>query len=293
MMNEKDLIKNVLSQNSVDKEMIQQRVINTHRVERSVRMKPKKFVAVVCACCLLLGIGVTAYALEIREYNVAVAYLKDLGIGIDGYSRKEIKLVYHDINSGEFVKELTVTMLEETARNSGIGTPGKNAKELLNDINTSEQGAKIVKITSEQVKQVTADMKYDDIVALLGETVDIGSGIYILQYEVDGEYTLDISFISHDTPCGYSGDELLSRLQSNQSIQVAQITSEQVKQVTADMKYDDIIGLLGNTVDIGSGIYILQYEVDGKYTLDISFISHDTPCGYSGDELLDMMQPIA
>lgn len=40
-------------------------------------------------------------------------------------------------------------------------------------------------------------------------------------------------------------------------------------------------------------IYILQYEVDGKYTLNISFISRDTPCGYSGDELLDMMQPRA
>jgi len=213
MMNEKDLIKNVLSQNSVDKEMIQQRVINTHRVERSVRMKPKKFVAVVCACCLLLGIGVTAYAMEIREYNAAVAYLKDLGICIDGYSRKEIKLVYHDIDSGEFIKELTVTMLEETARNAGIGTQGKNAKDLLNDINTMEQGVKIAKITSEQVKQVTADMKYDDIVALLGETADIGSGIYILQYEVDGMYTLDISFISHDTPCGYSGDELLAMMQ--------------------------------------------------------------------------------
>jgi len=213
MMNEKDLIKSALSQNSVDKERIQQRVINAHRIERSVRMRSKKFVAVVCACCLMLGIGVTAYAMEIREYNAAVAYLKDLGIGIDGYSRKEIKLVYHDIDSGEFVKELTVIMLGETAQNAGIDIEGKDAKELFKDINTVEQGVQIARITSEQVKRVTADMMYNDIVDLLGKTVDVGSGIYILQYEVDGKYTLDISFISQDTPCGYSGDELLDMMQ--------------------------------------------------------------------------------
>jgi len=213
-MNEKDIIKTSITQNSVDKERIRQRVMSIQYTERKVHMKSRRALVALCACiCLILGIGVTAYALEVREYNVAVEYLKDLGIGIDGYSRKEIKLVYRDINSGDFVKELTVTMLGETAQNAGIDIQGKNAKELYNEINAVDQSIQAAKTTSKMVMQITADMKYDDIISLLGKTVDIGSGIYILQYEVDGEYTLDISFMSPDNPCGFSGEELLTQLQ--------------------------------------------------------------------------------
>ncbi len=54
--------------------------------------------------------------------------------------------------------------------------------------NDSIDETPIAKITSEQILELTPSMTYEDIINILGETQDIGSGIYILVYEVDRAY---------------------------------------------------------------------------------------------------------
>ena len=58
------------------------------------------------------------------------------------------------------------------------------------------------------------------------------------------------------------------------------------------MTYKDIVEILGNTVDVGSGIYILKYEVDGKYIIEISLQGDDAKLGVTGNKLLENKQPI-
>jgi putative transcriptional regulator len=96
---------------------------------------------------------------------------------------------------------------------AAVETTGEEAKEWQEKRNEPGQVMRIMKVTSEQVRQVAADMKYDEIINLRGETSDVGSGVYILRYEVDGEYMLDIPLTSLDTPCGYSGEDLLASMQ--------------------------------------------------------------------------------
>ena len=80
-------------------------------------------------------------------------------------------------------------------------------------------------------------------------------------------------------------------MQENDKIPVtdtmAQVTSEQVSKLTPTMTYKDIIEVLGNTVDVGSGIYILQYEVDGEYTIKIPLADDNAQLGVTGDKLLE------
>ncbi len=73
---------------------------------------------------------------------------------------------------------------------------------------------------------------------------------------------------------------------------IAQVTSEQLLKLTPSMTYKDIIEILGNTVDVGSGIYILKYEVDGKYIIEISLQGDDAKLGVTGNKLLENKQPI-
>jgi len=68
-------------------------------------------------------------------------------------------------------------------------------------------------ITSTQVRQITADMNYYDIIDLLGQTVLYGYGYMRLLYIVDGEYSLLIPYLEDwDEPLGVVGEDLLSQL---------------------------------------------------------------------------------
>ena len=70
------------------------------------------------------------------------------------------------------------------------------------------------KITSEQVRQITADMNYFDIVDVLGQTTSFAYGNTLMQYVVDEEYILHIPYFlgSRDEPIGFTGEELLTQL---------------------------------------------------------------------------------
>ena len=59
------------------------------------------------------------------------------------------------------------------------------------------------------------------------------------------------------------------------------------------MTRTDILSLLGNTQDIGSGIYIYLYEVDQQYLLRIPFASDEAQLGVTGEDLLKALVPIS
>lgn len=74
---------------------------------------------------------------------------------------------------------------------------------------------------------------------------------------------------------------------------VKEITSDQVRLLTADMTMEDVIEALGETKDVGSGNFVLMYLVDGTQTVQLQFENENSVLGYDGDAILEGAQPIA
>lgn len=74
---------------------------------------------------------------------------------------------------------------------------------------------------------------------------------------------------------------------------VKEITSDQVRALTANMTMKDVIEALGETKDVGSGNFVLMYLVDGTQTVQLSFADENSVLGQDGDAILDGAQPIA
>ncbi len=149
----------------------------------------------VMAACLCLMIPLTAFAIDIIQYNAAVDYLNSLGIVVEDlsdYSHKEIKEAVKTIDAGES-SPLTEEILSLIPENKEpLDTP--------------------TQVTSEQIKKLTPTMTRKDVLSLLGDTQDIGSGIYIYLYEVDQQYLLRIPFASDEAQLGVTGEDLLKAL---------------------------------------------------------------------------------
>ena len=147
------------------------------------------------AACLCLMMPLTAFAIDIIQYNAAVDYLNSLGIAVEDlsdYSHKEIKEAVKTIDAGES------SPLTEEIRSL--------IPEYKEPIDTPTQ------VTAEQIKQLTPTMTRTDILSLLGNTQDIGSGIYIYLYEVEQQYLLRIPFASDEAQLGVTGEDLLKAL---------------------------------------------------------------------------------
>lgn len=147
------------------------------------------------AACLCLMMPLTAFAIDIIQYNAAVDYLNSLGIAVEDlsdYSHKEIKEAVKTIDAGES------SPLTEEIRSL--------IPEYKEPIDTPTQ------VTAEQIKQLTPTMTRTDILSLLGNTQDIGSVIYIYLYEVDQQYLLRIPFASDEAQLGVTGEDLLKAL---------------------------------------------------------------------------------
>ena len=166
--------------------------------EARVYQKAKKPIWVkwgAIVACLCLMIPLTAFAIDIIQYNAAVDYLNSLGIVVEDlsdYSHKEIKEAVKTIDAGES------SPLTEEIRSL--------IPEYKEPIDTPTQ------VTAEQIKQLTPTMTRTDILSLLGNTQDIGSGIYIYLYEVDQQYLLRIPFASDEAQLGVTGEDLLKAL---------------------------------------------------------------------------------
>lgn len=147
------------------------------------------------AACLCLMIPLTAFAVDIIQYNAAVDYLNSLGVAVEDlsdYSHKEIKEAAKTIDAGES-NPLTEEILSLIPENKEpLDTP--------------------TQVTSEQIKELTPTMTREDVLSLLGDTQDVGSGIYIYLYEVDQQYLLRIPFASDEAQLGVTGEDLLKAL---------------------------------------------------------------------------------
>ena len=152
---------------------------------------------VIAAClCLLLALPLTAAALDAAQYQAAVDYLRSLGIPVEDlgdYSRGEIKEAAKAIDAGE-------------------GSP--LAEEILSRLpeEGKEPAHPPAQVTSGQIRVLTPAMTREEVISLLGETQDLGSGIYVYVYEVDGAYLLRIPFAGDDAQLGVSGEDLLKAL---------------------------------------------------------------------------------
>lgn len=68
--------------------------------------------AVISVLLLVSCLSVYAVADESREYREAISFFEQYALSAEGYSRKEIKLIYQDIVSGSFTYEKTAGAIE-------------------------------------------------------------------------------------------------------------------------------------------------------------------------------------
>lgn len=165
------------------------------RAESNIK-RPRWFrpLAAAACLCLVIALPVTALAVDTAKYNAAVDYLRSLGVpaeDLSGYSRREIK---------------------EAARTLDAGGSSALTEEILGAIPEHTSPDTPMKVTSEQIRALTPDMTRQDVLDLLGETQDIGSGQYIYIYEVDGAYLLRIPFAHDGAQLGVTGAALLEAL---------------------------------------------------------------------------------
>lgn len=155
-------------------------------------------IAVAAAVLLIAAIPLTAFALEIYHYNAAVDYLTSLGIDakdLSDYSRREV------------IEAVEV-----------IDAPAGAENDLLNRLLPENslppaRPTDFTDVTSEQVMLLTPTMTAKDVIELLGDTQDVGSGLFILCYRVDGAYTLNIPFATLHAQLGVTGEQLLQAKQ--------------------------------------------------------------------------------
>lgn len=162
----------------------------------STKKREKRYLPLITACaCLLLAMPLAAFAIDTIQYNAAVDRLISLGIpaeDLSDRSRKEIK---------------------EAARTIDAGESSPLTEELLGLV--ADDGASIetpAQVTSQQIRGLTPDMTREEVLALLGDTQDIGSGIYVYVYEVDQRYLLQIPFASDGAQLGVTGEALLQAM---------------------------------------------------------------------------------
>ena len=108
------------------------------------RVRPRRVLLAVGLSVLLTVTCCSIYAVadESREYREAAAFFEQHALSTDGYSRKEIKLIYRDIITGTFTYEKTAQAIEARVGGYEIlqGTPTPEELELLwnyKDLNPS------------------------------------------------------------------------------------------------------------------------------------------------------------
>lgn len=216
-MNEKEVFREIIEENLVDKENIRRRVINSAQSQnRKVNfIMKKRVVATLCTIAILCVGSVSAYgAVDLYQYNQASGFLGDLGIEASELSRSEAKKIYKDITSDAFEYETTVDVLNSRAKELGIENIPANGKEAYEAIVNYHGLISTCKITSDQIRTIKSGLTYKEIIKILGDTKDIGSGVHVLQYAVDGQKVLYLSFAEENDICNQSGDELLKTLEN-------------------------------------------------------------------------------
>ena len=167
-------------------------------VKRRADRRGWRTAMIAAALAAALLVSAAAYAVETVRYNAAVGYLQSLGIDVvdlSDYSRREI-----------------IQAAEQAAETYDAGADSFPA-DYLPENPRQDWPEEPAAVTSDQVRQLTPTMTLHDVVEVLGSTVDVGSGICILVYEVDGQYTVSIPFAGLDAQLGVYGEDLLKALQ--------------------------------------------------------------------------------
>lgn len=177
-------------------------------------MKTKKKLAVTfIALAVLFIIPLSAYAaVDSYEYNKAESFLNKIGIDLSELSRSDTKKIYKDIKSDSFEYETTVDVLNERAQEIGIESISASGREIYDSIVEYYSLHYTAEITSEQIKNIKAGMTYNKIIEYLGPTKDIGSGLHVLLYAVDGDKVLYLSYADENDICNQSGEQLIKTL---------------------------------------------------------------------------------
>ena len=175
---------------------INENYVKEARIERKNKKTRQMKGTVMVAClCLFFVLPLTAFAIETIQYNAAVDYLESIGISVEDlsdYSRKEIKEAAKTIDAGE---------------NSQL------TEEILNLLPDNKEAIdEPTQVTSEQIRELTPTMTREEVLSFLGDTQDIGSGIYIYVYQVDQQYLLRIPFANDEAQLGVTGEDLLKAL---------------------------------------------------------------------------------
>ena len=175
---------------------INENYVKEARANRKAKKRGQFQWKATAAClCLLLAAPLTAFAMDTIQYHAAVDYLCSLGISVEDlsdYSRTEIKEAVKTMDAGESspLTEEILNLLPDSGE--PIQTP--------------------TQVTSEQVRELTPTMTREEVLSLLGDTQDIGSGIYVYVYKVDGEALLRVPFASDEAQLGVTGEDLLKTL---------------------------------------------------------------------------------
>ncbi len=218
-MKEKDLLKQILDENLIQKEAIRRRAINTVQIEEKIGRRVVKKRVLVTAIVLVVAaaLSVSAYAgVDIYEYNQAESFLGEIGISADSLERSEAKKVYKDIQSDAFEYSSTMDVLNSKAVEMGIENIPQDSRAIYDAIVAYNGLVYTAKISSEQIRAIKAGTSYKDIIKALGNTKDVGSGRYVLVYAVDGDKIFYLGFGGEEEICMQSGEELLKTLEPAQ-----------------------------------------------------------------------------
>jgi signal peptidase I len=144
------------------------------------------------------------------------------------------------------------------------------------------------------------------IVGLPGETINIKKGqVYINGNKLDTFYGNDSSIKNNDSMkqpltlneneyfiladvrwrgfndsqtvnAAFSQEEILGKVIGYENKikienEIRKVTTKQLRQITKDMTYQEVVNLLGNTKDIGSGRYIISYEYENGKRFNFNF----------------------
>lgn len=173
------------------------------RIENFAKTEPKKpkirrfkYMAVIAALVAAIALPTVIYAEENRRYNAAVGYLQSLGIDAEDLSNYTRADIIWAVKAGN--QTIVYNMLPDNVYAPNTNTP---------------EEAKVV--TAEQVKKLTPTMTREEVIAELGETVDVGSGMYIYVYNVEGQGHLTLLFTAQDSQLGVEGERLLRMLKGS------------------------------------------------------------------------------
>ncbi len=152
-------------------------------------LKNRYILATIATSFLVVAILSIMTIKENRDYDIAIGYLRMIGIterDLKGYSKKEIikaaNKYEEEIHSGKFT-----------------------------DLLAEKESIKA--IYSEDIKELSATMTYKEVVEKLGPTRDVGHSRYILEYRVDDIYSLKLTYGNDQEKLGISGEELLEQLE--------------------------------------------------------------------------------